>query len=204
MCFPEINAQLRTDADFRLARDESYHIGHSILLEIPNFNLVNSIPLDYMHLICLGVMRNLLYKWLGVGDVKHVHLQHRKIEAISWQLENVLKFNTPCEFARKPRSHALIKLWKATEFRNLLLYTGPIAFKSFLRKYIYEHFLVLHVAIRILCCSKLQDFIDYDITIFLYILYHHSNYYMVSTMFQHAWTYSYTARCKKIWSIRLF
>lgn len=54
-----------------------------------------------------------------------------------------------------------MKLWKATEFRNLLLYTGPIAFKSFLRKDLYDHFVVLHVSIRILCGSKLRDLIDY-------------------------------------------
>jgi len=67
----------------------------------------------------------------------------------------------PCEFARKPRSLSFIKLWKATEFRNLLLYTSPIAFKFFLRKDLYNHFLVLRVAIRILCPLKLRNFIDY-------------------------------------------
>ncbi|XP_070159008.1 uncharacterized protein [Polyergus mexicanus] len=159
MCFPEMNAQLRIDADFRLRRDENYHIGYSILSEIPNFDLVHNVPMDYMHLVCLGVMRKLLYIWL-FGELK-IRLRHRKVEAISWQLENVLKLYMPCEFARKPRSLTLVKLWKATEFRNLLLYIGPIAFKSFLQKNLYDHFLVLHVAIRILCSSKLQDFIDY-------------------------------------------
>jgi len=121
MCFPEINAQLRTDADFRLRKDENYHVGYSIFLEIPNFNLVNNVPLDYMHLICLGVMRKLLYMWL-FGKLK-VRLRYRKVEAISWQLENVLKLYMPCEFARKSKSFSFIKLWKATEFRNMLLYT---------------------------------------------------------------------------------
>ena len=94
-------------------------------------------------------------------------------EAISWQLENVLKLYMPCEFARKPRSLALVKLWKATKFRNLLLYIGPVAFKSFLQKDLYNHFLVLHVAIRILCFSKLQDYIDYAHNLRQH-LYHHS------------------------------
>lgn len=64
-------------------------------------------------------------------------------------------------FVRKPRSLRLVRLWKATEFRNVLLYTGPIAFKSFLHKDLYNHFIMLHVAIRILNSSKLRDFIDY-------------------------------------------
>lgn len=159
MCFPEMNAQLRTDADFRSRKDENYHIGHSALLEIPNFDLVHGVPLDYMHLVCLGVTRKLLYMWL-FGELK-VRLRHRKVESISWQLENVLTLYMPSEFARKPRSLAFVKLWKATEFRNLLLYTGPIAFKSFLQKDLYDHFIVLHVAIRILCSSSLRNFIDY-------------------------------------------
>ncbi|EFN84695.1 hypothetical protein EAI_00175, partial [Harpegnathos saltator] len=158
MCFPETNAQVRTDTDFRLRKDENYHIGHSALLALPNFDLVNNILLDYMHLVCLGVMRKLLYIWL-FGDFK-VRLQHRKVETISSELENVLKLYMPCEFVHKPRSLALVKLWKATEFRNVLLYTGCVAFKL-LRKDLYHHFLVLHAAIRILCCSQFEELIDY-------------------------------------------
>jgi len=88
------------------------------------------------------------------GELK-VRLQYKKVEAISWQLENILKLYMPCEFARKPRLLSFIKLWKATEFRNLLLYIGPITFKFFLRKDLCNHFLVLHVTIRILCSLKL-------------------------------------------------
>jgi len=75
-------------------------------------------------------------------------------------LENVLKGNVPREFTRKPRSLTYVKLWKATEFRELLLYTGPIAFKNFLCSDIYDHFITLHVAIRILCSNK-SDLFDY-------------------------------------------
>lgn len=76
----------------------------------------------------------------------------------------------PSEFARKPRSLAFVKLWKATEFRNLLLYTGPIAFKFFLQKDLYDYFIVLHVTIRILCSSSLRDFIDYAHDLFQYFI----------------------------------
>jgi len=117
LCFPETNVQLRTDEDFRLRKDENYHIGHSAILKLPDFDHVNNVPLDYMHLVCLGVMRKLLYMWL-FGKLE-VRLQYRIVEEISLQLENVLKLYIPNEFVRKSRSLAFVKLWKATEFRTI-------------------------------------------------------------------------------------
>lgn len=180
MCFPETNAQLRTDKDFRLRKDENYHVGHSAILKLPDFDLVNNIPLDYMHLVCLRVMRKLLYMWL-FGKLG-VRLQHRKVEAISLQLENELKLYMPCKFVRKPRSLALVKLWKAIKFRNVLLYTGCVVFKL-LHKDLYNHYLILHVAIRILCCSHNLKNILTMLKSFYNVLYHLSNCYMVLTTF---------------------
>lgn len=47
MCFPDTNVQLRTDKDFRLRKDENFHIGQSAILKLPDFDIVNNIPLDY-------------------------------------------------------------------------------------------------------------------------------------------------------------
>ncbi|XP_036145352.1 uncharacterized protein LOC105830224 [Monomorium pharaonis] len=77
-------------------------------------------------------------------------MSHYDIEKISNELEHLRSY-IPREFVRKPRSLKYVKLWKATEHRQLLLYTGPIVLKSVLSKDAYKHFLSLHVAIRILC-----------------------------------------------------
>jgi len=61
-----------------------------------------------MHLVCLGVIKKLLYMWL-FGEL-NVRLQHKKVEAISLQLEQVLKLYVPCEFVRKTRSLVWVKL----------------------------------------------------------------------------------------------
>lgn len=65
---------------------------------------------------------------------------------ISQSLFNLRKL-VPSEFARLPRSLDDLKYWKATEFREILLYTGVIVLKSNLKKEFYGHFLLLVVSI---------------------------------------------------------
>jgi len=61
VCFPEIDYNIkRTDADFISKKDPCHHIGLTILEKIPNIGLITEVPLDYMHLICLGVVKKLL------------------------------------------------------------------------------------------------------------------------------------------------
>jgi len=70
-------------------------------------------------------------------------------------LSNNLRVSIPLEFARKPRSLRELDRWKATEFRQILLYYGAIVFKDILPKAIYDHFMCLSVAIRILLSGEL-------------------------------------------------
>ena len=60
----------------------------------------------------------------------------------------------PSEFARHPRSLEELERWKATEFRQFLLYTGPVVLRKIVPKKIYEHFLTLTVGISILLDSN--------------------------------------------------
>lgn len=170
ICFPQIDAQLRTDDDFIRKTDDNYHKADITcsLLQIPHFNPVTNVPLDYMHLMCLGIMRKLLYLWLS-GDLDY-RLQHKAVEEISVRLETQLKPAIPMEFARKPRSLNCIKVWKATEYRQILLYTGPIAFKSILKKNVYTHFMTLHVIVRILSSQELHQYLHYAQNLILFLI----------------------------------
>ncbi|XP_070527391.1 uncharacterized protein [Cardiocondyla obscurior] len=162
LCFPEIDAPLRADEDFIQKVDDSFHKANLTcsLLQIPYFKPVSNVPLDYMHLVCLGIMRKLIYMWLD-GDL-YCGLQHRAIEEISTRLTTEIKSSIPTEFARKPRRIEDVKPWKATEFRLILLYTGPIAFKGILKKNLCTHFMTLHVIIRILCSNNIRyEYLDY-------------------------------------------
>lgn len=60
----------------------------------------------------------------------------------------------PFEFQRKTRGIKHIAQWKATEYRFLLLYCGPVVLKGILNTNLYKHFLLFHVACRILCSSE--------------------------------------------------
>jgi len=70
-----------------------------------------------------------------------------------------LKTDISKEFARKTRSILDMDRWKAVEFRQFLLYTGPVVLKGVLTESRYEHFMQLSIALRILlsdehCLSK--------------------------------------------------
>ena len=69
------------------------------------------------------------------------------------EISEVLKDLVDCitvEFARKTRTLDELSRFKATEFRLLLLYVLPVILKNRLPEIVYSHFLLLHVAIRIL------------------------------------------------------
>lgn len=54
------------------------------------------------------------------------------------------------EFSRQPRTLSEMDRWKAAEWRPFLLYTGPTVLLNVLPEHTYKHFLILHVAIRLL------------------------------------------------------
>lgn len=163
ICFPNTTfpCRLRTDELFAVNGYKDFQMGYSILNNIPQFLPLSHTPLDYMHLVCLGVIKKILLLWIK-GPFS-VRLSSRSINTISHLLISI-RNSTPNEFVRKPRSLRDVKLWKAVEFRNFLLYTGPVILKNILKKDIYNNFITLHVAVTILASPRLcQDdrFINY-------------------------------------------
>ncbi|KAK5641543.1 hypothetical protein RI129_010090 [Pyrocoelia pectoralis] len=151
MTFLETNAALRTNEKFRQRVYEDYHKGTSILEKL-DVDLVGDVVLDYMHLVCIGVIKKLL-KLLVHGPMD-VRLKLCQIDKIN---ENIRKARTfiPTEFSRLPRGLDEIDYWKATECRLFLLYIGPAVLYGNMRKRVYKHFMSLHMAMRILCCQHL-------------------------------------------------
>ena len=63
MVFPEVDAPLRTDASFQEMRDEEHHRGLSPFQSL-QLGMVTQFPIDYMHLVCLGVTKRFILLWL--------------------------------------------------------------------------------------------------------------------------------------------
>ena len=163
ICFPGIIGTLRTDEKFRNNEylDENYQKENTILNSIPSLGLVSNVPLDPMHLLYLGIVRKLFLIWLVSPSI--YKLPERNKNGISNCLVSLKSYVT-YDFARKPRSLNFIKLFKATEFRQLLLYTGVIILKDFVDSNVYANFLTLHVAATILNNPLLfeqKDYVDY-------------------------------------------
>ena len=52
--FSTFNSPLRTDADFRLRKQPLHHKGVSAFEDL-DIDMIKCFPLDYMHMVCLGV-----------------------------------------------------------------------------------------------------------------------------------------------------
>lgn len=172
--FPEIHNTLRTNDTFKNRIHIEHHIGDSILENL-GIGMVSQIPLDYMHLVCLGVVKRLLQLWIK-GN-KNIRLSSEAVNSVSRYLI-ASKSLIPAEFARKPRSLNDIDRWKATELRQFLLYTGIVVMKSVLPTNCYNHFLSLSVGIRILTDEQLcVPFNAYANSLLLYFVSNYGNIY---------------------------
>ncbi|GBO24127.1 hypothetical protein AVEN_105168-1 [Araneus ventricosus] len=139
---------VRTDALFKVLVCEYHQRTKSFLSEL-DVGLVTQVPLDYMHLVCLGVVKRLVRVWVKKGQ-KKCKLNVHCIENISFKLSVINQQHYPKEFSRRPRPIQMFKFWKDTAYRSFILYLGPVVMCNILPKELYTHFMLLHCAIYIL------------------------------------------------------
>ncbi len=126
MAFNEQGCTLRTDEAFSAVAYKNHQTGVSPFIAA-GLSCVSSFVLDYMHMVNLGVVRRMLI-FLTRGPTL-CRLSVRQRQEISQKL-NRLRGKMPSEFARQPRGLEDLDRWKATEFRQFLLYTGPVVLKN--------------------------------------------------------------------------
>ena len=160
MTFPELDAHLRSDITFRQRKQPQHHIGYSAFEKLP-IDMVTIFPSEYMHMVCHGVTRRLLHLWFTSKYGRRHRLGVASVRSVNERLRAV-RTALPVEFSRLCRDLQDLERWKATEFRQFLLYLGPCVLKGILEQRKYEHFLKLSVAIYLLChpilCQKYISF----------------------------------------------
>ncbi|XP_064462334.1 uncharacterized protein LOC135372802 isoform X1 [Ornithodoros turicata] len=168
VCFPVTQSQQRTNENFRNFAQNEHHTGETILTELP-IDIITAIPLDFMHLACLGVVRKLLQLWFS-GPRSSFRQSSRTCFEVS-QKHTSLRKHVCSEFSRKPRSLLELDTWKATELRLVLLYTGPVVLKSSIPSTMYCNFMVLHCALTILAsAAHVEEHLRYARELLLYFV----------------------------------
>lgn len=120
--FCGVNHSLRTNQEYIKCLDDYHHKdGKSPLLLLP-IGMVSQVLFEYMHLVCLGVVKKLLTAWIYGKYSRLTKLSARSISQISTRLKTLATY-CPSDFVR---SLDACTKYKATEFRQFLLYTGPV------------------------------------------------------------------------------
>ncbi|KAG8171808.1 hypothetical protein JTE90_006165, partial [Oedothorax gibbosus] len=110
-------------------------------------DIIRSTGLDYMHGVCLGVMKKVLSLFL---DPTYSKSDFSLLKFRTLIDQSIQSISVPHMFQRVPRSVNLIKNWKASEFKNFLLYFSVPVFRPILNGTYFEHHMLLVYGISIL------------------------------------------------------
>lgn len=144
-----VDHKLRTKEEYDIYLDGEHHKEGTSSISRLSMDLVKQTVFDYMHLVCLGIMEKICLAVIDGKYASSAKLSPASIRILSSRLELAKQF-CPREFARKPINITKHRSFKATEYRQILLYTGPVIFLELLNEAMYLHFLLLHSAMRIL------------------------------------------------------
>ena len=104
-----------------LTQDEAKGVvGRSLLFDLPNFDFIRNIPVDYLHCVCLGGIKRCVELTFRVGEVRP--------RITKRPLSSPLLFNRQIHGVKVPReSNRRIRdldfaVYKGQEYRNLLLF----------------------------------------------------------------------------------
>ncbi|KAG4073668.1 hypothetical protein HA402_000892 [Bradysia odoriphaga] len=125
IAFLELDATLCTDQDFRERKYDDYHHMDSILELLP-IDMIDAFPHDYLHSVLLGVTYWILN---SLWDTPKL-LCSRDHTAIKNRIDQFHKAS-PKEFQRSLRSFIeCLGTMKGTEFRQYILFIGPVLLKG--------------------------------------------------------------------------
>lgn len=101
-----------------------------------HINIVDAVPVDYMHAILEGVVKKLIEFWTDTKRHSKRYCLSRNIDEINKRLKRI---KPPHEFRRTPRPITPNSYWKASEFRAWLLYYSiPVLSDLLPSDYVYQ------------------------------------------------------------------
>lgn len=153
IAFLDLDAPLRNDKDYRERKYDDYHHMESVLEMLP-IDMIDSFPHDYLHCALLGVEYWIL-KYLRdtaktLSSRDHIEIKNR--------IEKFQK-TEPVEFQHTLRSFIeCLGTMKGTEFRQYLLFVGPLLLKDIVSDEIFSNLLKFHIASTIFTHKRFANY----------------------------------------------
>ena len=104
--------------------DKKGFIGTSVFLNQPNFHFISNIPCEYMHALCICLVKRMLELTFCVGE-KRERCTKRKLSSPNTYNIQIQTCQVPREFSRRGRNLDL-GVMKALEYRNVILFFFPL------------------------------------------------------------------------------
>jgi hypothetical protein len=107
-----------------------------------------------MHSVLLGVILLLMFLWFSTEFSHQPFSMTKGTCEIDKRLKDILPPSYPTRCPRSATSHRIF--FKASEYRSLLLFFGPVVFRGLLYALYYNHFLLLSEAVFILLMDSIS------------------------------------------------
>lgn len=121
--------------------------------KLKSYNLIKGTAIDYMHSVLIGVMRLLMVLWFSTEFSRQSFSMTKNAKEIDRRFQDICSPSS----TRYPRSVASHRMFfKASEYRGLLIFYGPVVFRGIIATLYYNHFLLLSEAIFILLIDSIS------------------------------------------------
>ncbi|OXU16496.1 hypothetical protein TSAR_011422 [Trichomalopsis sarcophagae] len=148
--FLDSDAESMTDASFRSYENVDHHKGVSVLTFLqPPIDMVKQFVLDPMHLLYLGVTKRIL-EFLLQSKSNHKVRISAVLKSELERRTRMINQDIPEEFPRKMRHVGHYGKYKAVEYKFFTLYAAPVVLKDLVSSQIYNHFMLLTSACRLM------------------------------------------------------
>lgn len=138
--------------------------GKCLMLNQPYFNMITDMPCEYMHLICLGVVKRMVKLNFKVGENRQRNTK-RKLSSPKLFNDLIKLVQVTREFSRRCRNLDF-GVMKASEFRNLLLFFFPIVLDCIEDTFEDDQEIWLHLVYMVRACVLPNDeFRKIDVTL---------------------------------------